>query len=77
MFKRRGEALKESAYFALCCPGRKKGTTHVVDLSKRTEQHVNWENIKTTGNYIYEHKSGAPNENILQNHLNIALLNVF
>ena len=23
------------------------------------------------------HKSGAPNENIVQNHLNIALLNIF
>ena len=56
VFKRRDEAWKESAHFALCCPGRRKGTTHVVDLSKRTKQHINWENIKTTGNYIYEHK---------------------
>ena len=26
---------------------------------------------------VYFHESGAPNENIVQNHLNIALLNVF
>ena len=35
---------------------KKKRDYTIVDLSKRTEQHVNWENIKTTGYYMYEHK---------------------
>ena len=34
------------------------------------EQHWHWE-------LIGRHLSGAPNEKIVQNHLNIALLNVF
>ena len=46
----------------------------------------NWNFIKCANNnfFVYPHKTafdvaltGAPNENIVENHLNIALLNVF
>ena len=34
--------------------------------------------LQKTGNgWSHEHSTGAPIENIVQNHLNIALLNVF
>ena len=33
--------------------------------------------FRRAGMYSFVGSSGAPNENIVQNHLNIALLNVF
>ena len=33
--------------------------------------------VEATGKYYTYNLSGAPNENVVQNHLNIELLNVF
>jgi len=66
----------------------KKGTTvlyteiwgnHATTLNQKS---VGGRGERGVGNEMYERRevripSGAPNENIVQNHLNIALLNVF
>ena len=64
--------LTESKGNSTVCKAR--NCSHVqVDVRPYNEENVTVRN-KT---FIYRKTSGAPNENIIQNHLNIALLNVF
>ena len=62
-----------------CSIGKAAITMHVFSLrgrlSKRDRKAK--DNRQALEKEESEHKSGAPNENIVQNHLNIALLNVF
>ena len=41
------------------------------------QEKDNWNKANIMGKFFTSISSGAPNENIVQKHLNIALLNVF
>ena len=52
----------------------KEDLQRVQELERCGEEAL--KELKKSSLYLY-HEAGAPNENIVQNHLNIALLNVF
>ena len=54
----------------------KKNLTPLPELTMCAHALIVWNSAPACSDYLVLTESGAPNENIVQNHINIALLNV-